>query len=144
DDAITLREAAAVMDRILNVADVELDDLVKAEATWSTQAVANMVSVHVVSAGSFGTETESAPVTRAEAAQILTAALQVLEEQEDSGGLLGWLWGSGHTDDREGDGHQSIPFPFCSPPTAPAAYPPQQRRSHREGSPTRLRSQLPF
>ena len=92
DDAITLREAAAVMDRILNVADVELDDLVKAEATWSTQAVANMVSVHVVSAGSFGTETESAPVTRAEAAQILTAALQVLEEQEDSGGLLGWLW----------------------------------------------------
>ena len=91
DDAITLREAAAVMDRILNVADVELDDLVKAEATWSTQAVANMVSVHVVSAGSFQAETVSAPVTRAQAAQILTAALQVMEEQEDGGGLFGWF-----------------------------------------------------
>ena len=92
DEPITLPEAAAVMDRLLDVADVELDALMEAQATWSTQAVANMVSVHVVSAGSFGAETASAPVTRAQAAQILAAALDVLEEQEDGAGLFGWLW----------------------------------------------------
>lgn len=92
DEAITLQEAAAVMDRLLNVADVELEALVEAQATWATQSVANMVSVHVVSAGSFQAGATAAPVTRAEAAQILTAALRVLEEQEDSGGLFNWLW----------------------------------------------------
>ena len=92
DDPITLPEAAAVMDRLLDVADVELDDLVEAQATWSTQAVANMVSAHVISAGSFGAEGTSAPVTRAQAAQILTAALDVLESQEDDGGWFRWPW----------------------------------------------------
>ena len=87
--------SAAVREGIISgvstEAGVELDGLVEAEATWSTQAVANMVSVHVVSAGSFQAETVSAPVTRAQAAQILTAALQVMEEQEDGGGLFGWF-----------------------------------------------------
>ena len=92
DDVITLPEAAAVMDRILDVADVALDPMVEAQATWSTQAVANMVSVRVVSAGSFSPETAPGPVTRAQAAQILTAALDVLEEQEQSGGWFSWLW----------------------------------------------------
>lgn len=92
DDVITLPEAAAVMDRILDVADVALDPMVEAQATWSTQAVANMVSVRVVSAGSFSPETAPEPVTRAQAAQILTAALDVLEEQEQSGGWFSWLW----------------------------------------------------
>ena len=91
-DAITLPEAAAVLDRILDVADVALDPAAEAQATWSTQAVANMAGANVISAGSFSQESASAPVTRAQAAQILTAALDVLDAQEDGGGLLGWLW----------------------------------------------------
>ena len=92
DDPITLPQAAAVMDRLLDVADVELDALVEAQASWSTQAMANMVSVQVISAGSFHQKSASAPMTRAQAAQILAAALDVLEEQERGEGLFGWLW----------------------------------------------------
>ena len=90
EDAITLREAATVMDRLLDVADVQLDDLDEAEQTWATQALANMASVQVVSAASFDAQTTTAPVTRAEAATMLAAAIRLMESQED-GGLFGWL-----------------------------------------------------
>ena len=87
-EAITLREAAAIMDRILNVTDVRLEET----AAWSDQAVANMESVHVISAGSFGSEAASQTITRAQAAEILTAAIRLMEDQEDQGGgLFGWF-----------------------------------------------------
>ena len=90
-DPITLPEVAVVLDRILDVADVEVDAWADTQAAWSAQAVSNMVSANVLSAGSFGQGSASAPVTRAQAAQILTATLDMLETQEDGGGLFGWL-----------------------------------------------------
>ena len=54
------------MDRILDVTDVRLEET----AAWSDQAVANMESVHVISAGSFGSEAASQTITRAQAAEI--------------------------------------------------------------------------
>lgn len=91
ENTITLREAATVMDRLLDVADVQLDELDEAEQTWATQALANMASVQVVSAASFDAQTVTAPVTRAEAASMLAAAIRLMKNQEDSGGLFGWL-----------------------------------------------------
>ena len=85
---ITLREAAAILERILDVTDVRLEE----KAAWSDQAVANMESVHVISAGSFGSDAPAQTVTRAQAAEILAAAIRLMEEREDrGGGLFGWF-----------------------------------------------------
>ena len=89
EDTITLAEAAAVMDRLLDVADVPVEET--AGESWAAQAVANMASVSVVSAGSFGPSEMEAGITRAQAAEMLAAAVELIESQEDSGGLFGWL-----------------------------------------------------
>ena len=65
----------------MNVTDVQLP---QGETTWAAQAMANMESVRVVSAGSFGSG--SLTVTRADAAQMLTAALPFLQEEDE-----GWF-----------------------------------------------------
>ena len=53
EDAITLGEAAAMMDRLLNTADAGVPTL-SAGRDWAAQAVANMEAAQVVAAGSFG------------------------------------------------------------------------------------------
>ncbi|MEG0779522.1 MAG: Ig-like domain-containing protein [Oscillospiraceae bacterium] len=81
---ITLGEAATMLDRVLAVSDVKLDawyagrDEVPA---WAAQAVGNMESVHVLAAGSFGGAVRQ-PVTRAEAAQMLSAARTLLDGRQ--------------------------------------------------------------
>ena len=92
DAPITVGQAAVLLDRTLSVADVDLETWYSGEEsvpTWAAQAVANLESVSVLSAGSFGAETVDAPVTRADAAQMLAAASWLLEG-EDSG-VLDWL-----------------------------------------------------
>ena len=92
DAPITVGQAAVLLDRTLSVADVDLETWYSGEEsvpTWAAQAVANLESVSVLSAGSFGAETVDAPVTRADAAQMLAAASRLLEG-EDSG-VLDWL-----------------------------------------------------
>ena len=86
ENAITLEEAAAIMDRLLNVADVYLEE---SERAWADQAVANMESVRVVSAGSFGSERLAEPVTMVQAAEMLCAAMEVLESRDSSGKFFG-------------------------------------------------------
>lgn len=82
EDAITLNEAATVLNRLLDVGDVELAvwyadrDSVP---SWAAQAVGNMESVSVLSAGSFGSSAMDAPITRADAAQMLSAVKILLE-----------------------------------------------------------------
>ena len=88
EDAITLSEAATVMNRLMDVTDVRLEE--GAAETWADQAVANMESVSVVAAGSFGTSAVEQPVTRAQAAEMLNAAIRLTEE-ETGGGLFGWF-----------------------------------------------------
>lgn len=93
EDAITLGEAAAVMDRLLDVADVSVATA-STGRDWAAQAVANMEAAQVIAAGSFGSGAASEPITRAEAAEMIVSAIRVLESQEKpSGGLLGWLKG---------------------------------------------------
>ena len=85
EDPITLREAAAIMNRLLEVTDVPLSE--DSSGDWAAQAMANMISVQVVEAGAFGS---SLPLTRGEAAKILSAAADLLEEEEV--GFFHWPW----------------------------------------------------
>ena len=93
DQAITFNEAASVLDRVLDLGDVDLAVWYadrEAVPSWAAQAVGNMEAVNVLSAGSFGSQTMEQAVTRADAAQMLSAAKTLLDGEEPEG-LFRWL-----------------------------------------------------
>lgn len=92
EDEVTFNEAAAILDRVLSVGDVDIATWYAdrdAVPSWAAQAVGNMESVSVMAVGSFGSETLSQPVTREDAAQMLAAAGTLLAGEEK--GLLDWM-----------------------------------------------------
>ena len=95
EEPITFNEAATVLNRVLAVEDVDLAAWYadrQAVPSWAAQAVANMESVSVLAAGSFGSSGLEEPVTRADAAQMLSAARTLLDgEDGEASGLFGWL-----------------------------------------------------
>ena len=54
-------------------------------SAWYAQAVANLESVSIVPAGGFPPSELARPVTRAEAAQLLSAAMALAEARSESG-----------------------------------------------------------
>lgn len=93
--AISFNEAATVLNRVLDMEDVDLDEWYadrEAVPSWAAQAVGNMEAVSVLSVGSFGSAAMTAPVTRADAAQMLAAVKTLRQaDEETGGGLFGWL-----------------------------------------------------
>lgn len=87
DAPICWNEAAAMLNRLLDVEDVDLS-VWYADRTqtpsWAAQAVGNLEAVNVLAVGSFGSDTLERTVTRADAAQMLSAA-QVLLDGQPSG-----------------------------------------------------------
>ncbi len=81
DEPITAAEAAVVLNRAIRVTDVRDDDL----PTWYSQSVANLNSCGALPASAVLTE----PLNRAQAAVMLSGALDVMEGRE-SGGWLQW------------------------------------------------------
>lgn len=89
EDGVTLSEAASVLNRLLRVTDVDLTDApTDGVVAWSAQAVANLQSVSVIESGSFGAEDISRPLTRGEAAQLLSAAMTLAEKKQARAGLF--------------------------------------------------------
>lgn len=77
DEAISFSEAATVLNRALDLGDVELEVWFadrEAVPSWAAQAVGNMEALNVLCVGSFGSDGLEQPVTRGEAAQMLAAA----------------------------------------------------------------------
>ena len=82
EEAITFSEAATVLDRVLDLGNVDLEVWYadrEAVPSWAAQAVGNMEAVSVLEAGSFGSLTMEEAVTRADAAEMLCAAKTLLE-----------------------------------------------------------------
>ena len=94
DEPVSFNEAATILDRVLDLGDVDLDvwyaDRTGAPS-WAAQAVGNMEAVSVLSVGSFGSQTMEQAVTRADAAQMLAAAGVLLEGEKESTGFFSWL-----------------------------------------------------
>ncbi|MDD3347473.1 Ig-like domain-containing protein [Oscillibacter sp.] len=93
ENTITFSEAATVLDRVLNLGDVDLNVWYadrQAVPSWAAQAVGNMEAVSVLSAGSFGSEGLEESVTRADAAEMLSAAKTLLDG-EKPGGIFDFL-----------------------------------------------------
>ena len=86
DSPITAAEAAVIIDRLLAMGDVSAEDVEEdgLVPTWAAQSVMNMEAVDVVPAGSDLTE----PLTRGEAAEMLSAMLDVLDSREEEGWLF--------------------------------------------------------
>ena len=93
-DLITLSEAAVVLNRLLRVTDVDLSDFDApgAESAWCAQAVANLQSVSIIESGHFSAEKMQANVTRAQAAELLSAAMTLREGSAQKGGLLSGIF----------------------------------------------------
>ena len=93
DEGVTFSEAATVLNRLLRVTDVDLSDYDAGSAdAWSAQAVANLESVRVIESGSFSAGDWQRPLTRGEAAQLLSAAMTLAEKKQESAGLLSGLF----------------------------------------------------
>ena len=81
-----------MLNRVLAVEDVDLAGWYadrEAVPSWAAQAVGNMEAVSVLAAGSFGSAAMGETVTRADAAQMLSAAGTLLEGEP--AGLCDWL-----------------------------------------------------
>lgn len=81
DQAITQSEAAVLLNRLLRVADVADNGRVGKDAapTWAYQSVVNLEAVGVLSPSGDGVVDLQGQLTRAQAAELLASALDVLE-----------------------------------------------------------------
>lgn len=92
DEPITFNEAATILNRVLSVSDVDVETWYadrEAVPSWAAQAVGNMESVSVLSAGSFGSAKMGEKVTRADVAKMLCAARTLIDGEET--GFFSWL-----------------------------------------------------
>lgn len=93
EDTITAAEAAVLLDRLLAVSDVPIETWESSSIsvpTWASQAAVNLESVGVIRTDSTGSITLNDDLTRADAVQMLAAAMDVLEAREDSSGWFNW------------------------------------------------------
>ena len=91
EEAITFREAAVMLDRALQLRDVDLALCFAGteDGSWAAQALGNLEYCSVLSAGSFGSPAMGETVTRADAARMIASAAVLLEEKDP--GLFAWL-----------------------------------------------------
>lgn len=92
-DRISFNEAATMLNRALDLGDVELDVWFADREpipSWAAQAVGNMEAMNVMSVGSFGSGMTADTVTRADAAQMLRAARTLLDGQETERWMRLW------------------------------------------------------
>ena len=92
DSAITRAQAAVLLDRALQISDVPTDDVWYAEVesvpTWAAQAAANLESCGLLQADETGSLGMNDALTRADAAELLCGALELLDSRETGGWFL--------------------------------------------------------
>lgn len=91
DREISRGEAAVVLSSALSISDM-LDSSAFTEdvPSWARQAAANVSSCGIMSADQLHSGGYSQSVSRAEAAEMLLAALELMESRTASGGLFSW------------------------------------------------------
>lgn len=83
-DDITGEEATVMLNRLLSLSNVSQTS----ESTWSSQAVANTTAVGILTADTVLSQT----LTKAEAATMLSGALEVVAQREASQSVFSFLW----------------------------------------------------
>lgn len=82
DDSITTAEAAVLLDRVLSVTDVDAQTFAADAPAWAAQSAANLSTCGVLPADAGLSET----LTRGEAAELLCAALDLMDSRD-----TGWF-----------------------------------------------------
>ena len=83
DGAVTTAEAAVLLDRALQVTDVDAQTFADGDApAWAAQSAANLATCGVLESG----DSLGAQLTRGEAAQLLCASLELLDSRD-----TGWF-----------------------------------------------------
>ena len=87
EDAITQGEATVMLNNLLDVADVPLEVFASegTEAHWASQAAANLAASGVLREEETNSAALGGTLTRADAAELLDGALDVLAAREDDG-----------------------------------------------------------
>ena len=87
DTPITRAEATVMLNNLLDVTDVPVEVFsADSQGHWASQAAANLASSGIIRMESTGAAALSNQLTRAEAAEMLDGAMDVLADRED-----GWL-----------------------------------------------------
>lgn len=87
EEAMTTMGAAVLLDRLLMVSDVPVETWsgsAREVPAWASQSVVNMESVGVLQNSPVSSSTLNKNMTRAEAAEMLSAAMDVLETREQA------------------------------------------------------------
>ncbi len=90
---ITEAEAAVLLDRMLVVTDIAIETWAASVShvpAWASQSVVNLETVGVLQTDATGTLQLKETLTRADAAQLLAAAMNVIESREAEGGWFHW------------------------------------------------------
>ena len=84
---VTQGEATVMLNNLLNVADVPLEvfSATSSQPHWASQAAANLAASGVLRAEDVNSAALGGVLTRADAAELLDGALDVLAEREDDG-----------------------------------------------------------
>ena len=76
---VTFSTAAAILNRMLELPDVE-----NSYESWAGQAAANLEAVSVMAVGSFGPQALSQTMNRGEVVQLISAAMDFAQKEEES------------------------------------------------------------
>lgn len=90
DSTITRAQATVLLDRALQISDVAVDDAWAESAsvpTWAAQSAANLSSCGLLRSDASGSLGMSVQLTRAQAAQMLCDALELLDSRESESWL---------------------------------------------------------
>ena len=93
EDVITTAEAAVMLNRLLSVTDVAAKTWAGDTAsvpTWAAQAAMNLETVGILRTDSSGALTLADTLTRSDAVQMLSGALDVLETRNENKGWFFW------------------------------------------------------
>lgn len=85
EDPITRAEATIMLNNLLNIADVPAEVFFPgAETHWASQAAANLTASGILRPDAANAAALSTQLTRAEAAELLDGALEVMDARKDS------------------------------------------------------------
>ncbi|MBQ3104014.1 MAG: surface layer protein [Oscillospiraceae bacterium] len=89
---VTFSEAAAILNRMLDIRDVDVSAWSVEYESWAGQAVANLESVSVMAVGSFGSKDMAREMTRGEVAQLISAAMNYTQREQESRSVFSRLF----------------------------------------------------
>ena len=91
---ITNAEAAVLLDNVLGISDVHVSmvSVEPAVPAWASQAALNLSACNIITPNTITMESAGTYLTRAQAANMLSPAIDFIEAKKSNSSLLSWAW----------------------------------------------------